>query len=81
MAKRQRSSVAAAAKRRLAQKAATAAVEQYLGTTDPKIIAALLAGDPDFAAAMAEFQAALMLLKMPDDGRFQSQKRFAYALW
>jgi hypothetical protein len=67
MAKRQRSSVTAAAKRRLAEKAVRAAVEQYLGTADPKMIAAALA-DPDFVAAAAEFQAALMLLKAPDDG-------------
>jgi len=68
MAKRQRPSVTAAAKRRLAEKAAMAAVAQFLGTADPKTVKAFLAENPQFAEASADFQAALILTKLPDDG-------------
>jgi hypothetical protein len=69
MAKKPRKSPTTAAKRRLAQTEITAAFERYPSIPDdPKMIAAFVAENPEFAEALANFHASLKLLKMPDDG-------------
>jgi|HubBroStandDraft_6_1064221.scaffolds.fasta_scaffold422691_1 hypothetical protein len=68
---RQKKTEAEAAKRRLAQQAVQAAFAQFSGNNglSAKEIEALLAADPALAEAVANFQAQLMLLKIPDDAK------------
>ena len=67
-ARSKKQSPQAAAKQRLALKTIMADAQNQFVAIDAKEVEALLAEDPDFAETVADFRAALMLLKMPDDG-------------